>query len=53
MYDAKKDESIRDTQTQYNCIGERGYYSMCNHYNDMVDMKVSAVPVEIIIKEFN
>jgi len=52
MYDAKKEENIKDRQLQYNCIGDRSYYSMCHHDN-MVNMKVSSVPVEIIIREFN
>ncbi|GEM_PF-1473364 len=51
MYDAKKEETIRDKRLQYTCIGERNYYCTCNH-NNMVDMRVSSVPVEIIIKEF-
>ena len=52
MYDAKKEENIRDKHLQYDCIGERNYYCICN-CNNMVDMRVSFVPVEIIIKEFN
>jgi len=52
MYDAKKDESVRDKKIRFDCIGDRSYYSKCN-YSNMVDMKVSCAPVEIIIKEFN
>ncbi|HEY8888803.1 MAG TPA: hypothetical protein VIM70_00890 [Clostridium sp.] len=52
MYDAKKDENVRDTKLRYNCIGDRGYYCMCKH-NNMVNMQVSSVPVQIITKEFN
>jgi hypothetical protein len=51
MYDAKKDKSSRDKHVQYNCIGDRGYYSMCT-YSNMVDIKVSSVPVEVIIQDF-
>jgi len=52
MYDAKKEESIKDKKLRYDCIGDRSYYSMCNH-NNMVNIKISSVPVEIILKEFN
>ena len=52
MYDAKKEEDVRDRNLQYNCIGDRSYYCMCNH-NNMVNIKVSSMPVETIIKEFN
>lgn len=48
----KKAEDVRDRKLQYNCIGERNYYSMCSH-NNMVNIKVSSIPVEIIIKEFS
>jgi len=52
MYDAKKDESVRDKKIRFNCIVDRCYYSKCN-YSNMVDMKVSSAPVETIIKEFS
>ena len=51
MYDAKKDENLINKQLQYDCISERGYYYMCKHSN-MIDIKVSYVPVETIIREF-
>jgi hypothetical protein len=51
MYDAKKDENSKDKHVQYDCIGERGYYSMCTH-NNMVNLEISYVPVETIIREF-
>lgn len=51
MYDAKKDEILVDKQLQYDCIGDRSYYSMCKH-NNMVNIKVPYVPVEVIIREF-
>jgi len=51
MYDAKKDGNIRNKQLQYDCIGDRSYFSMCSHSN-MVNIKVPYVPVEIIIREF-
>ena len=53
MYDAKKDERIRDRQLQCNCIGDRSYFSMCTHNNNMVNTKASSSPVEIIVKEFS
>jgi hypothetical protein len=52
MYDAKKDENSKDKHVQYDCISDRGYYSMCDH-NNMVNIKSSYVPVEVIINEFN
>ncbi|MBW9147665.1 hypothetical protein K2F40_01450 [Clostridium sp. CM028] len=52
MYDAKKEETIKDTSLQYNCIGDRSYYCMCNHSN-MLNMKASYVPVEIVLNQFN
>ena len=51
MYDAKKDENIVDRQLQYDCIGDRSYYSMCK-YNNMINIKVPYVPAEVIISEF-
>ena len=51
MYDAKKDENFTDKQLQYDCIVDRSYFYMCKHSN-MVNIKVSYVPVEIIIREF-
>jgi hypothetical protein len=51
MYDAKKDENLVNKQLQYDCIGDRGYFYMCKHSN-MVNIKVSYVPVETIIREF-
>ncbi|MGH4138170.1 hypothetical protein [Clostridium sp.] len=51
MYDAKKEETIKDRQLQYNCIGDRSYFYMCSHSN-MVTIKVPYVPAEIIIREF-
>ena len=47
----KKMKILRDKHLQYDCIGDRSYYYMCNH-NNMVNIKVSSVPVEIIIREF-
>ena len=51
MYDAKKDESFRDKQLQYDCIGDRSYFYMCKH-SSMLDIKIFCVPVDIITKEF-
>jgi hypothetical protein len=51
MYDAKKDENCTDKHVQYDCIGDRSYFYMCNHSN-MINIKVSYVPVELIIREF-
>lgn len=51
MYDAKKDKNFSDKELQYNCIGDRGYFYMCNH-NNMVNIKVSYVPIELILREF-
>jgi len=51
MYDAKKDEKLINKQLQYDCIGDRGYFYMCKHSN-MIDIKVSYVPVETITREF-
>lgn len=51
MYDAKKDETFRDKQLQYDCVGDRSYFCM-SKYSNMVNIKISDVPVEIIIREF-
>ena len=51
MYDAKKDETNNSKRLQCDCIGDRNYYYMCKHSN-MIDIRVSYVPDEIIIREF-
>ena len=51
MYDAKKDESFSKKKLQYQCVGDRGYYYMCQN-NNMMDMKVSSAPIETIVREF-
>jgi len=51
MYDAKKDSNLRDKQLQYDCVGDRNYFYMCDHSN-VVNIKVPYLPVEIIIREF-
>ena len=51
MYDAKKDENLTNKQLQYDCIGDRSYFYTCKHSN-MLNIKASYVPVEIIIREF-
>ncbi|MBX4259003.1 hypothetical protein KTC96_11775 [Clostridium estertheticum] len=53
MYDAKKNEHIKDRHMQFNCIGDRSYFCMCNHNNNMINIKASSSPVEIIVKEFS
>ena len=51
MYDAKKDETFSEKRLQFECVGDRSYYCMCQH-NNMIDMKVSSVPIETITEEF-
>ncbi|MFT5871304.1 MAG: hypothetical protein ACI8WT_000222 [Clostridium sp.] len=51
MYDAKKDEIFTVKQLQCNCIGDRSYFYNCR-YSNMINIKISDVPVEIITREF-